>query len=331
MVLNRSTRHRPARVWGPMLVLLMVCLCFAGCGDGSASTDPNDPHTHTDATDNPQSTVSWNAGMSLEELLEIAAALGLTFDGDPDKDEVVAALEEETGCGCFGAVCGTGACGHLCGSCPDTGYCIAGACEDDSTCPVKPLEQTEQIAWAREEAGIVDFRYESTLAGSDYNLLRIESKGVGLANLPGPGSYDIALFDPNECVLCVTLLNGCSSVACKENWVARSGGITFDGGLMEARLAGSLHEMKFEEVSVDPDGKFLPLDGGRDRCLVSFVFEADNAVTVIDPDACDPVGTGKEIGAKIGNFTLKNCNGDPVSLHDYCGKKAIWLVGAAGW
>jgi len=54
-------------------------------------------------------------------------------------------------------------------------------------------------------------------------------------------------------------------------------------------------------------------------------------VSIVDPNACDPQGTGKSIGSQVGDFTLKNCLGDDVSLHDNCGKKAIWVVGAAGW
>jgi len=48
---------------------------------------------------------------------------------------------------------------------------------------------------------------------------------------------------------------------------------------------------------------------------------------------CDPSGTGGGlVGDKIADFAVLNCNGDAVALHDACGRrKALWLVGAAGW
>ena len=47
---------------------------------------------------------------------------------------------------------------------------------------------------------------------------------------------------------------------------------------------------------------------------------------------CIPNGTGTNIGDKVGDFTLQDCDGNPVSLHDYCGNtKAVWFVLVAGW
>ena len=47
---------------------------------------------------------------------------------------------------------------------------------------------------------------------------------------------------------------------------------------------------------------------------------------------CVYQGNGTNIGNQIGDFTLKNCDGDSISLHDYCGDaKAVWFVLVAGW
>ena len=47
---------------------------------------------------------------------------------------------------------------------------------------------------------------------------------------------------------------------------------------------------------------------------------------------CEPMGTGRVVGDQVADFTYTNCEGDPVRLHDYCGRrKAVWMVGAAGW
>jgi len=47
---------------------------------------------------------------------------------------------------------------------------------------------------------------------------------------------------------------------------------------------------------------------------------------------CEAAGTGRIIGEQVADFTFTNCEGDPVRLHDYCGRrKALWMVGSAGW
>jgi hypothetical protein len=47
---------------------------------------------------------------------------------------------------------------------------------------------------------------------------------------------------------------------------------------------------------------------------------------------CEAQGTGNVIGDQVADFTFTNCLGDPVRLHDYCGRrKAVWMVGSAGW
>lgn len=47
---------------------------------------------------------------------------------------------------------------------------------------------------------------------------------------------------------------------------------------------------------------------------------------------CEVDGTGRALGDLAGNFTYMNCEGDPVRLHDYCGRRdAMLVVGSAGW
>lgn len=48
--------------------------------------------------------------------------------------------------------------------------------------------------------------------------------------------------------------------------------------------------------------------------------------------ACNPAGTGRDLGSLTGSLPLTNCDGETVDLHDFCGRrKAILLVSAAGW
>ena len=47
---------------------------------------------------------------------------------------------------------------------------------------------------------------------------------------------------------------------------------------------------------------------------------------------CETAGTGRIVGDQVADFTFINCAGDPVRLHDYCGRrKALWIVGSTGW
>ena len=55
------------------------------------------------------------------------------------------------------------------------------------------------------------------------------------------------------------------------------------------------------------------------------LYEGDVAET------CVPDGNGNLINANVADFTLTNCNGDPVSVHQGCGKDAIWFISVAGW
>ena len=49
-------------------------------------------------------------------------------------------------------------------------------------------------------------------------------------------------------------------------------------------------------------------------------------------DHCVEEGSGPLLHDNIADFQLRNCNGDWVSLHDYCGSiKALWIVAVAGW
>ena len=47
---------------------------------------------------------------------------------------------------------------------------------------------------------------------------------------------------------------------------------------------------------------------------------------------CVAAGSGTNIGDNIKNYTLQNCYGDYVDLHERCGRsQAVWIVATAGW
>lgn len=73
-----------------------------------------------------------------------------------------------------------------------------------------------------------------------------------------------------------------------------------------------------DEMSGDPT--FAPEPVGLVEQSAVFVNE------------CDAQGGGGSLGDRVGNFTLQNCYGEEISLHDYCGRRrAIWIIGSAGW
>lgn len=86
--------------------------------------------------------------------------------------------------------------------------------------------------------------------------------------------------------------------------------------------AGCSEDVSFAPQTTTATAGVLSVDGS------DFVSEGQLFV-----HECDERGTGSGVlGDRIANFTFKNCLGDDVSLHDVCGRrKALWLVGSAGW
>lgn len=72
---------------------------------------------------------------------------------------------------------------------------------------------------------------------------------------------------------------------------------------------------------------------GDEHCAHELICKsATHSCELPSTGNCVYQGTGTHIGDKIGDFTLKNCEGQNVSLHDYCGEaKAVWIIMVAGW
>ncbi len=66
--------------------------------------------------------------------------------------------------------------------------------------------------------------------------------------------------------------------------------------------------------------------------LATVDVPAEVRETALFVNECVLDGEGTEVGSKVGNITLQNCLGEPVALHDYCGRrKAMWFINSAGW
>jgi len=317
-------KTHPARM---ATLLAVAVLGFTAC----PSDDPVGPGTPTVNTD-------WNQDMSEEELREIAEALGVNLveegtSSKISKDDIVAALEEATGCGCFGAVCGTGKCGHQCGTCTD-GSCFSGTCEDQATCPTTDVTASSQKAQLFNDTESLKFRYDAELpAGSAFDKVRITYNAAVDDALP-PGTYDLRERGLNDCKPCVTAYKDClpDGGACATAFVAQAGQVQIDEITPDGQFRGSLTDLKFETAYEDPKtGLYTILTQFGANCVPTFAFDVNLESIIQEPQDCDPEGNGTMIGNKLADFTLQNCNGEDVNLHSACGKKALWLIAAAGW
>ena len=326
-----SRPSRAARRVAFAATLLFAVSCSSGGGGGPVYTAPvADASGGSDGQD--ASAAEWSAEMTKAQLLAIAASLGLDVDEGDDKDDIVDALEEATGCGCFGAECGVGACGHDCGACSERHeYCFAGLCETQYTCPIVPVAITEQSAVLKEDGESLRLLYEATVPGKDLDSLRIVSNATPAAPL-GAGTTDLARQDLATCGLCVFAYKGCNGGECAETYVATAGSVALTEPGDGARLVGTMSDLRFEQAYEDPKtGKIFILPKAKRKCVATLAIDAPVEHLVIEPGDCLPGGTGITMGSQIADVALPNCHGDLVHLHDFCGAKAVWIDGVAGW
>ena len=314
----------------------LLCACALmistpGCGTSGGGSD-DDGGTTTEPTD-----VEWNASMSRDDLVLLLLEMGISLPPDASKAEVVATLEQETGCGCFGATCGTGYCGHECGSCDsDMGQsCYAGSCVQAASCPEMDLNAASASALVQIqiEAETQRFRYEAELEGKNLEVLRVMSNTT-TADAIGPGTYDLRLFDASACELCARAYRECVDGVCGDTYVATAGKIVIEKGVNGANFIGSIDGLLFEQAYEDPktgNVYVLTHSAVKRHCVGSMALDSAIKESVIEPSDCNPEGDGVTIGSAIGDFQAENCLGEVVNLHSGCGTKAMWVVAAAGW
>jgi hypothetical protein len=322
----------------PIIRVLVTLFCIAslaglttGCtdsgGDGGSGSNTTEPTPNTD----------WRASMPKDELVGILLGMGISLPPDASKAEVVATLEQETGCGCFGATCGTGYCGHECGGCDETKGegCYAGTCVQSGSCPEMDLNAATSTALiqVQVEAETQRFRYEAELEGKNLEMLRVMSNTTTVDAI-GPGTYDLRLFDISACELCARAYRQCTDGVCGETYVATAGKVVIEKGVNGTTFLGSVEGLLFEQSYEDPKtGNVYVLGHSavKRHCVGSLSMDTAIEETVIEPSDCNPDGNGVTIGSAIGDFQAENCLGELVNLHVGCGAKAMWVVAAAGW
>jgi hypothetical protein len=304
----------------------MLVGCTPGGGGGDDDPVVKDP-----------SEIVWSQDMSKAEMVEILLTIGISLPPDATSDEVRATLEQETGCGCFGATCGTGYCDHQCGTCDgDLGQtCFSGTCVVVNSCPEMALTAAEESAILKIqlEAGTQRFRYEASLGGNNLETIRIMTNTT-TADALGPGTYDLRLFDISSCELCARAYRQCADGSCGESYVATAGKLTIEQGFNDTALVGTLDDLLFEESYEDPKtGSVYVLNHAnvKRHCVGSMTLNSDIEEMKIEPTDCDPEGDGVTVGSAVADFEALNCLGETLNLHSACGSKAVWVVGAAGW
>lgn len=321
--------------------LAVVCCCswlwLAGCPESSSS--PADASASSDLGG--KIDVEWSQDMSDEELRAAAEEAGIELPPDATREEIIAKLEEATGCGCFGAVCGTGACDHVCGEpCQGLGEsCFGGVCETPSSCPNLPAAVADTAS-----ATLVEDDEDLTLIASlDVQSQVLQRVVIRVARTTSdplePGSYHLRATATNDCDVCVVGYGECHGNLCSDIWVSEVGVVEIvrAGDVLE----GTIRELKLSRHYRDEmTSALVPLGEDQVWCVGELDFEVpvthevvppDPPPPVFDPSTCNPDGTGREIGQQIKDFSLPNCLGESVSLHGMCGAKAVWVVGTTGW
>ncbi|TNF32647.1 MAG: hypothetical protein EP329_09525 [Deltaproteobacteria bacterium] len=181
--------------------------------------------------------------------------------------------------------------------------------------------------------------YQAVTTNKDpYTVLSFEFYAGDYGGASAPGTYDLSGSNYETCGNCVLVRTGCNSASgtCQKTYYADAGELVIDRWETGGKFSGHLQGVVLKEVTIDPTTYHsTPVAGGGEWCLDQYVFEADVAAPVVGGGNTQPTcveeGTGTLVNDNIANFSLPNCYGEQVALHDSCGKKAMWLIGTAGW
>jgi hypothetical protein len=143
------------------------------------------------------------------------------------------------------------------------------------------------------------------------------------------GEYSFFGEDGRDCEPCLYAYRGCSedSDTCDETYIADGGAIAIESsGVVGDSFKAALKNVTFREVGAT----WQPKTNGKEICGDQFFW--DSEVQNDRLGECVEAGTGKDIGNKLANVTIKNCYEEPIALHDYCGRvKAQVVMLTAGW
>ncbi len=239
---------------------------------------------------------------------------------------------------CSGRVCGDDGCGGSCGVC-QAGYVCneAGACE--RACNGKGFQGTVvEASWKP-----MDFLYgsggnfvytEETSSKEPYSQLVILFRQYSTYKGPtGPGTYAIPHKGFAECSTCILVFENCTATECERVYLADEGSIEIQSlDDANAPFDAVLHDVVLHEVQIGNDFSTTWVPNGRTWCLGGHHATAETVSLTVPQPECVAGGTGSTMDENIANFSLTNCSGQQVFLHDFCGQtKAVWIILVTAW
>jgi hypothetical protein len=241
-------------------------------------------------------------------------------------------------CSCDGAKCGLDNCNESCGTCQGGEFCAEGACVDASGCDITGFETTNQAGFARFAGGQTRVRFVASNVEIEppFDKLVVELNHARFfANAtPSPGTFPLEGTSEVGAPLFVRGYTFCNDFDCAFPYVVEAGTLELEeAGSPGTRLSGWLRGLKLKQVRIsDSTGEIIPFPSGKTWCVGDYRMDVEVPALSTAQGTCVEDGTGNNIGDNIRNFTLTNCYGEDVDLHQRCGKaKAVWIVATAGW
>lgn len=253
-----------------------------------------------------------------------------------------------SGCGDDATSAPTGS--NPCGACPAEHYCSYGRCIEDpglnageaAECDYYGFSSTFDAAFARQAGGAVRTRFVTSNAPTeppydrpfDKLVFEIVHDRFFTEGPPGPGTFPLT---GTEAVGSPLFLRGhafCNDYDCANTFIVERGELELsEPGLPGGRLEAVLRDLRLVQVRIDPQtGAIIPFNKGKVWCMGDHRVASDVPALSTAEGTCVAGGTGQNIGDNIRDFTLVNCYGEEVDVHERCGSsKALWIVASAGW
>lgn len=270
--------------------------------------------------------------------LAVLGVLSVGFSACGDGGEAARTSPDGRTCSCNGATCGLDNCNESCGSCSGGLVCDDGACEDAGQCDIVGFTATTEAAYARYAGGQTRMRFSASnvVVEPPYDKVVVElNHDRFFANgTPSAGTFPLTETSEVGSPLFVRGYTYCNDVDCAFPYVVDSGSLEVEEpGVPGTHFRGWMRALKLKQVRIDANtGEIKTFANAKTWCVGDFRFDVEVPPLPTAQGICVAEGSGKNIGDNIRNFTLTNCYGEEVDLHDRCGKaEAIWIVASAGW
>lgn len=322
-------------------VLILIVALAAGCGGSS-----NKAEDTTNAADLSMDTGALDSASDSQKL-EPDTTGDVTLPGDleqpadlieiTDLNGAEDVIDPEDTCSCGDRVCGVDECGNPCGQCQEPEVCEDGLCLPpvEIECTNEGFEPVvENLALDATSPEMPILVYQAINSEElPYDAVVIENyQGEPYNGPTEPGTYDLEGSNYEDCGLCLRAYRDCGEGGCDRQFLADHGQveITAIGGAGE-KLVAIFHDVVFTEVTINSSTYHsTPVPGGETWCLDGYSIDQEIVLDEASPE-CVPEGSGGLIGDNVANFSLQNCDGEWVNLHDMCGSKAVLMVAIAGW